>query len=200
MLLNFCQESLKTIVKCDTISTEGYEVENLLKTSNRGFLAYSCMKPPVNIDFTFHCNIKINHIIIWPSIGAQKSTGFRFLVKSNSIDEFRTVGSGFLKPEDAGMVVQRADGDVRSITKPVRFSTISLKIGNKLMVDRIRNLRISIIKTDKTVPSISRIEIWGYISSWNSSRLVREINELFLNPIREQLAILDQQNRVEVII
>lgn len=62
MLFNFCDPRLRPEIQCSTVSTEGYEVTNLITGTDKGFLAYACIKPPINIDVTFICNICIYNI------------------------------------------------------------------------------------------------------------------------------------------
>ncbi|XP_011312617.1 RING finger protein 37 [Fopius arisanus] len=188
MLINFCQEFLKTTVTCDTISTECYEVENLLKNNSRGFLAYSCIKPPINIDFIFNCRIKINRIVIWPRIGAQKSSGFRVSVKSDRQDNFTIVSSCFLKDNEAGAVFWRSEGE----KGPANFSSAFIG-GNPLLLEKIKTLRLSIVKTEKSVPAVDRIEIWGFVSRWNRQDILGEMGELILKPLKDRLRTLEDE-------
>ncbi|XP_063973006.1 RING finger protein 37 [Diachasmimorpha longicaudata] len=182
MLVNFCEHSLKTTVRCDTITTESYEVDNLLKSNTKGFLAYSCIRPPVNIDFTFNCWIKIHHIVIWPRIGAQKSSGFRILVRSHHQEEFRIVSSCFLKGNEAGAVFHRSGVDSSEFVKPMDFSSAFIG-GGQLTLEKIKCLRLSIVKTEKSVPAIERVELWGLVSGCNSQDVVREMVGLIMRPL-----------------
>ncbi|KAJ8687838.1 hypothetical protein QAD02_023632 [Eretmocerus hayati] len=111
MLVNFCDASLRTEVTCSTISTEGHDVTNLTNNSCKGFLAYSCIKPPVSIDFSFICNVQVTHVIIWPQIGAQKSCGFKLSFKSSDASDecFTDVSTGFIQKEETGLLCYRRD-------------------------------------------------------------------------------------------
>lgn len=166
MLLNFCDPSLRTEVKCSTVSTEGYEVENLLNKSEKGFMVYSCIKPPIHVDFHFICNIRISHIIIWPSVGAQKSCGFQILSKfSDEINvAYTPISNGYLNPSHSGIIFHRSDIDPSTISSPSNFLQCRLKSSNVRLVNLVNKLRISIMKTANSVPALGKIEIWGNVS------------------------------------
>lgn len=167
MLLNFCDSSLRTEVKCSTISTEGHEVENLVNKSQKGFMVYSCIKPPIHVDFHFICNIRISHIIIWPSVGAQKSSGFQIHTKSTdeiTVSYTCISSNGYLNPSHSGIVFCRSDLDPTTISSPSNFLQSRLKSSNLRLVNFVNKLRISIVKTANSVPALGKVEIWGHVS------------------------------------
>lgn len=79
MAINFCSLAFGTKVTCSSVSTDGYEIENLLKAGKygqmKGFLAEHFIKPPLTITFTLPFKIDICSIIIDPNVGSQKSSG-----------------------------------------------------------------------------------------------------------------------------
>ncbi|XP_050449583.1 RING finger protein 37 [Cataglyphis hispanica] len=166
MLLNFCDPRLRPEIKCNTISTEGYEVTNLISDSCKGFLAYSCIKPPVHIDITFLCNIRINHILIWPSVGSQKSSGFQLYSRStNDISTpYTLLSSGFLSPSDAGLLFYPNNIDPAKIDTPANFLKRYIKVSMQHLTMYAHVLRITVCKTEKSVPALGKIEIWGTVS------------------------------------
>ncbi|XP_050395365.1 RING finger protein 37 [Patella vulgata] len=78
VLINFCHWSTKTNISCDKISSDGYEVENLISSDpskkRKGYLAERFIKLPINITFHFPCPISIWRIVIDPVVGSQKSS------------------------------------------------------------------------------------------------------------------------------
>lgn len=166
MLLNFCDPRLRPEIKCSTISTEGYDVTNLISDSCKGFLAYSCIKPPVHIDITFLCNIRINHILIWPSVGSQKSSGFQLYSKNTNDHSipFTLLSSGFLSTSDAGLLFYPSDIDSANILAPANFLKRYIKMSMQHLTMYTNVLRITICKTEKSVPALGKIEIWGTVS------------------------------------
>lgn len=184
MLLNFCDPRLRPEIKCSTISTEGYEVTNLIGVANKGFLAYSCMKPPVDIDITFLCNIRINHILIWPSVGSQKSSGFQ-LYGSNTNDfntPYTLLSTGFLSPSDDGLLFYPSEVDPAKISVPPNFLKRYIKISLRHLTMYTHVLRITICKTEKSVPALGKIEVWGTVSPRCGKDVVASVHTLWTKP------------------
>ncbi|CAD1473089.1 unnamed protein product, partial [Heterotrigona itama] len=134
MLFNFCDPRLKPEIQCSAVNTEGYEITNLINDSDKGFLAYACIKPPINIDITFLCNVCINHILIWPQVGSQKSSGFQLYAKTsnNANLPYSLLGSGFLNSTDAGLLFCPSSINHETISTPM--------------------------------PALGKIEVWGSVS------------------------------------
>lgn len=182
MLVNFCDSSLRTDVTCSTVSTEGYEVENLVNNSEKGFLAYACIKPPVSVDFSFICNIQINHVIVWPQTGAQKSCGFQLSVKStdSSNQPFTDVSTAYLKKEENGVLFYRRDiVNYEEISVPSTFLKRYIKTVN--VVNYVNVVRLRIVKTDNSVPAIGKIEIWGTVSPKCGKDVASNVMSLWIN-------------------
>ena len=182
MLVNFCDACLRTDITCSTVSTEGYEVSNLVKNIDKGFLAYSAIKPPVTIDFHFISNIQISHVIVWPHVGAQKSTGFQLSVKSSDIKNqpFTDVSTGFLKKEEIGILFHRRDlQHLTPISIPPNFAERYIKSLN--ITNYTSTLRLSILKTDNSVPALGKIEIWGRVSPKCSKDVGMNVMALWMN-------------------
>lgn len=180
MLLNFCDPRLRPEIKCSTISTEGYEVTNLTNDSCKGFLAYSCIKPPVDIDITFLCDIRINHILIWPSVGSQKSSGFQLYCRNtNDHDTYSLLSSGFLSPSDAGLLFYSSDIDPVKIPAPANFLKRYIKISTRYLNTYVRVLRVTICKTEKSVPALGKIEVWGTVSPRCGKDIVANVHTLW---------------------
>ncbi|KAL6262830.1 hypothetical protein P5V15_005620 [Pogonomyrmex californicus] len=166
MLLNFCDPRLRPEIQCSAISTEGYEVTNLISGSSKGYLAYSCIKPPIHIDITFLCNVRINHILIWPSVGSQKSSGFQ-LYSRNTDDNntpYSLLSSGFLSPNDAGLLFYPCEIDLERISVPENFLRRYIKISMGYLTKSAHVLRITICKTENSVPALGKVEVWGTVS------------------------------------
>ncbi|EFN66109.1 RING finger protein 37 [Camponotus floridanus] len=181
MLLNFCDPRLRPEIKCSTISTEGYEVTNLINDSCKGFLAYSCIKPPVHIDITFLCNIRINHILIWPSVGSQKSSGFQLYCKNTNDcnTPYTLLSSGFLSPSDAGLLFYPSDIKPEKIPAPANFLKRYIKVWIGHLTSYAHVLRITICKTEKSVPALGKIEVWGTVSPRCGKDIVANVYTLW---------------------
>lgn len=180
MLFNFCDPRLRPEIECSSVSTEGYEVTNLISDSCKGFLAYSCIKPPIHIDITFLCNIQINHILIWPSVGSQKSSGFQ-LYSKNTNDEntpYTLLSNGYLSSRDAGLLFYPADIDAKHIA-PANFLKRYIKVSMRYLTTYTHGLRITICKTENSVPALARIEVWGTVSPRCGKDVVASVHTLW---------------------
>ena len=91
--VNFALAKFKTKIKCDKVSCDGYEVENLIASQpaqsvptltpkNIGFIAEGFTRPPCNITLLFLCNIHIEKILINSKIGGVGCTGFELYTSS----------------------------------------------------------------------------------------------------------------------
>lgn len=182
MLLNFCHPCLRPEVTCSTVSTEGYEVTNLVSESSAGFLAYACIKPPINIDLTFLCNIQISRVIIWPVVGSQKSSGFQLLAKStaDSGAPFVTLSTAYLNNDEPGVIFYRRDLNETLTSAPNNFLQRYIKISDLRSVNGASNLRLRIVKTDNSVPALGKIEVWGRVSRCCGRDVIAGINALWI--------------------
>lgn len=94
MAVNFCHEFLGTRILCSQVSTESHEVDNLISSNiilkNRGFLAGSFVRPPVDIILQFPCAIKICCLSVNGIVGCQQSTGCEVLIQSEKTGKIQT--------------------------------------------------------------------------------------------------------------
>ncbi|XP_043600874.1 RING finger protein 37 [Bombus pyrosoma] len=179
MLFNFCDPRLRPEIQCSTVSTEGYEVTNLITGTDKGFLAYACIKPPINIDVTFICNICINHILIWPQVGSQKSSGFQLYAKTSNDASvpYSLLGTGFLDTTHTGLLFCPSKHE--SIPAPANFLKCFTKSSLQYLTTCINSLRICICKTKNSVPALGKIEVWGTVSPRCGKDTVASISTLW---------------------
>ncbi|KAL7293462.1 hypothetical protein TKK_0013221 [Trichogramma kaykai] len=202
MLLNFCDPCLRTDVTCSTVSSDGYEATNLVNNSNKGFLAYSAIKPPVHLEFVFICNIQLSHVVIYPQVGAQRSVGFQLSVKSSNSNQqsFLDVSSAYIKKDEAGVFFYRSDLGFEEAMVPSNFSQRYMK--RLPVLNYVNALRLSIVKTDNSVPALGEIQIWGKVSPKCSKDISMGIMSLWMNRNDNQLPtpLPNESNSSQVII
>ncbi|XP_011499176.1 PREDICTED: RING finger protein 37 [Ceratosolen solmsi marchali] len=182
MLVNFCDTCLRTDVICSTVCTEGYEASNLVNNSDKGFLAYSCIKPPVTIDFIFISNIQISHVIVWPQVGAQKSCGFQLSVKSSdtSNEPFTVISTAFLQKGETGISFHQREISCNvDMSAPINFVKHSIKSMN--ITNYASILRLNILKTENSVPALGKVEIWGRVSPKCGKDIAMNVMALWMN-------------------
>lgn len=95
MAVNFCHECLGTRILCSQVSTDNYGVENLISEDlvlkNRGFLADSFVRPPVDIIVQFPCPIKICCVSVNTKVGSQQSTGCEVFIQNEKSGKRRSI-------------------------------------------------------------------------------------------------------------
>ncbi|XP_071570715.1 RING finger protein 37 [Temnothorax nylanderi] len=181
MLLNFCDPRLCPEIKCSAVSTDGYEVTNLISDSGKGYLAYSCIKPPIHIDITFLCNVSLNHVLIWPAVGSQKSSGFQLSSRNTNDNNipYTLLSSGFLGSHDAGLLFYSGDIDPTGIPTPANFLRRYIKTSMRHLTKYAHVLRITICKTVNSVPALGKIEVWGTVSPRCGKDVVASVHTLW---------------------
>ncbi|KAK9298344.1 hypothetical protein QLX08_008259 [Tetragonisca angustula] len=196
MLFNFCDPRLKPEIQCSAVNTEGYEITNLISDSDKGFLAYACIKPPINIDITFLCNVCINHILIWPQVGSQKSSGFQLYAKTSNDANvpYNLLGSGFLNSTDAGLLFCPSSINHEAISTPSNFLKRFIKSSLQYLTTHTNSLRICICKTENSVPALGKIKVWGTVSPRCKKDTVATISTLWF---KQQSCSIESVKRCE---
>lgn len=97
MLADFCHGLWDTRIDSDTVSSEGYEVSNLISRDKfkkkRGFLAARFVKPVVTILVSFPFPVDLYAVNINPQVGAQKTCGlemFSASLKSRNVQDINS--------------------------------------------------------------------------------------------------------------
>lgn len=184
MMYNFLDYKLKPFVIADCPSTDGYEVTNLISENlnerSKGFLAYTAIKPPINVDFDFICPINIYYILIGTVIDSQKSTGIECFIKTSNSDYINICR---INTEDPGIIIYNRK--YYSLTKrceiPNGFTTRFCKTNMCKFTSCVEKLRIRIFRTKSSVPCIGKIEVWGGISRVCSNVTRNTIKQLLEN-------------------
>ncbi|KOC70977.1 RING finger protein 37 [Habropoda laboriosa] len=197
MFFNFCDSRLRPEIQCSTVSTEGYEVTNLINDSDKGFLAYACIKPPVNIDITFLCNICVSHILIWPQVGLQKSSGFQLYAKTSNDNSvpYSLLANGFLDSSNTGLLFYPSTVNPETISVPPNFLKRYIKPSLRYLSTYISSLRICICKTENSVPALGKIEVWGTVSPRCGKDTVASVFTLWS---KQQSSIIESVEKSEV--
>lgn len=184
-MYNFTDPSLLPNVTCNVISSEGYEVTNLISSDSekrrRGFMVYNAIKPPVEITFQFICNINLSHICIWPTVGSQKSCGFEIEFKTSNgkgTDEFISVGQcsfGF----EPGIVFLRRNYRDSDVAVPSNFVKHFL-VNKQNTLSSSDCLKIKIYRTfNSSLASLGRVEVWGTVSSSCTHSTKKTVGKLY---------------------
>jgi hypothetical protein len=169
-MINFCCPVLNPTVVCSTVSSDGYEVTNLVSSdaeeARKGFLAYNAIRPPVTLTINFICSVDVSHIILWPQVGCQKSTGFEIYANSApkpKPQNYQKAAFGYLEDDDQGIIFYRRvyyDECTKS-TEHLKSFARKAVLGNVCSLTNTTSLQVKIIRTKSSVPALAKVEVWG---------------------------------------
>lgn len=190
MLINFLHSCFEPDVKCDSVTTEGYEISNLTSSdsvlSNKGFLAERFISSPVEIKIRLVCPINIQRIVIWTKVSNQKSLGFELsagnALSSDNRVHFKRFASVVI-PDHVGGVVFEKEGSKSIQTVDTRISSFhEATFYRGRGYENVTELLVKIFKF-QYVAAVKKIEIWGIphrscnrktkafvYSTWNKSQ------------------------------
>lgn len=184
MDFNFLDPKLLPKVNCSAPTMDNYEVENLINENDqirsRGFLAYSSIKPPIDVNFELLCPTSMHYILIVTTVGTQRSTGVEILAKSSSISDFISIARAQLNHE-SGIIA--CNSRIYSSSKPPPkhtedFQLCFFKSNTFRTFINASEVKIRIFRTDKSVPCLAKVEIWGKVSKMCSAVTVQTVNRL----------------------
>ncbi|KAL3269012.1 hypothetical protein HHI36_008097 [Cryptolaemus montrouzieri] len=184
-MINFLDPIFNPKVICDKNSTDNYEPQNLISQNfmekARGFVAYSTVKPPVEIEFEIICPIHIDFISINTTVGNHKCSGIEIFVKSD-----KTYTS-------IGKAVYCANGIV--FCSSVKYSKINLPPNipsnyhvcflnkSRFVSTNVKLVKIRIFQTVKYVPCLGSVEIWGSVSN-NCSEITKNTIKILCEKLK----------------
>lgn len=182
MLYNFLDPKLLPKVSSESPATDEYEPTNLLSPNflvkSRGFMAYTTIKPPVDLIFELICSVNIHYIKIVPTVGNQKCTGIEIETKTPASGTgFQSIAKLFFDTSVSVVIFRNSRIDLPqslSDTTSHRFNRHAFRSFTNASFVKIR-----ILRTQKSVPCIGSIEIWGNPSKLCSPTTISTIGQLF---------------------
>ncbi|XP_018319705.1 RING finger protein 37 [Agrilus planipennis] len=180
--VNFINPKLHPKINCSIPAVDNYEVSNLVSedflTRSRGFLAYSTVKPPVEVDFITICDVNIHYIVIGTVIGTQRSTGIEIFIKKKT--QFLSIGHANVT----------ADGVIFCNKRLYSANNLPHNIPQNYIITYFKSsnfgvtsdtVRLRIFRTEKSVPCLSKFEIWGKVSKLCSNVTLQTVSHLISN-------------------
>lgn len=155
---NFLDHRLRPKVSCDVPFSD--DPENLLLQSPKEFVAYNVVKPPAELHFKFICKVNIYCIKIFTKVGSLKST------------HIEVSGDGELGRIAYGTCEKEHEDGVCFIRNGLNLKNEEFLRG----IDRLntskffktlrptKDLKVTIKRTMRCTPVLSRIEIWGCLA------------------------------------
>ena len=195
MLIDFCHHCLRSKIKSDKPSFDGYEVTNLLSgdysLKNKGFLSDHFVKPPVNVTVEFPCNIAIYKIVINPVIGRQQSCDIKLFTGTKTIKKSWLYGNEDNAPvNSSGLLLNRIGIISANEPAPICFQNSYFRTRGIWTIDSMDdslhglvrtelyahkpgslcnvshlNICVSRIKFGAGTAAIKRLEVWGMPAS-----------------------------------
>jgi len=114
-------------------------------------------------------------------VGSQKSSGFQLYCKNTNDcnTPYTLLSSGFLSPSDTGLLFYPSDIDPEKIPAPANFLKRYIKVWIGHLTTFAHVLRITICKTEKSVPALGKIEVWGTVSPRCGKDIVANVYTLW---------------------
>lgn len=191
---NFLDSKLLPKISCTTPPTETYEVENLISDNYakkiRGFIAYPTIKPPVSIEIDFLCPINLFYILLKTSVGTQKCTGIEIFAK-NSLAPFTSICKAVY--DKTGIIF--CNSRKYSTEKPppnhnndTNYHLAFFKSNTFRIFLNATAIKIVIFRTERTVPCLGGIEVWGTTSKFCPPVTVQTIERIMNKTITDTTA------------
>lgn len=138
-------------------------------------MAYTTIRPPVDLTFELICPVNIHHIKLFTTVGNQKCTCIEIEAKISKSTEFKSIAKSHF---DASTVVfQSTRANVHQ-----SFPDCKLFYFNRYAFRSFTNaifVKVKILQTQRSVPCLGGIEIWGKPSKLCSPTTLVTINQLF---------------------
>ncbi|KYB24712.1 U-box domain containing 5 [Tribolium castaneum] len=181
-MYNFLDPKLSPKVSSSAPATDNYEASNLISENGavraRGFLAYTVTRPPVALEFEFLCPISVSFIALETSVGRQKCTGIELFAK-NSTTPFTSIARAVF--DKSGLTV--CDSKTYNKSKPPPCHTPDkelryFKSDQRRLWGDTTCLKVVIFRTDRSVPCLGAIKVFGAPSGSCSKVTVETIGRI----------------------
>uniref|UniRef100_A0A1I8PHB8 U-box domain-containing protein n=1 Tax=Stomoxys calcitrans TaxID=35570 RepID=A0A1I8PHB8_STOCA len=164
-LINFLNPKLKPSVESDVVCEDGYGVYNLVsddaEQQQRGFMAFSVTKPPIEIVFDFPKAIELKVIKLWNSHGALRSTAFEVHAKYEGIWERVANVRDLAKDVDSLTFCYQSDYSSSSKNSSQPCETVFFFKTAHKMLSNTKSIKLTIRATHKCPPVLRKVQIWG---------------------------------------
>lgn len=181
-LYNFLDCKLLPKISSKSPATDNYEVENLISSNFRekakGFIAYPSIKPPVEVEIHFICSVNIHYLSLNTIVGSQKCTGIEILAKDDSSDYVSICKRIYDQPGIVFCNSRKYSHKQLPERFNINFCLSFFKSDTFRTFLNACSIKIIIFKTDKSVPCLSSIEIWGTPSRTCSQVTIQTIQRL----------------------
>ncbi|KAJ8910864.1 hypothetical protein NQ315_010811 [Exocentrus adspersus] len=190
-MFDFLNPKLSPKIVCKSPATDNYEIDNLISDNYvkrmRGFIAYPAIKPPVEIEIKFICPVNIHYITLQTTVGSQKCTGIEIYAKTSK-DDYTSICKSVY--DNSGVVFCNSKTYSNKNLPPNFKPTYSLGFFKRNTFNFFFNaseIKVVIFRTEKSVPCLGSVEVWGEASRTCSSVTKETINRIMQKSIPETL-------------
>ncbi|KAH8278474.1 hypothetical protein KR018_003848 [Drosophila ironensis] len=170
-LINFLNPKLKPSVESDAVCEDGFGAANLIADDaeqlERGFMAFSVCKPPVEVVFDFPKAVDMKVIKLWPACGALRSTAFELHGRHDGIWErvafVRDLGRGV----DSVTFCYQSDYNSRSSSnsaaasgQPQSEKVFFFRSAHKILAST-NSVKVVIRATERCPVVLRKVQMWG---------------------------------------
>ncbi|KAF7283596.1 RING finger protein 37 [Rhynchophorus ferrugineus] len=181
-MFNFLDPKLLPKVDCSTNCTDNYEVSNLISNQFdkkiRGFIAYPSVKPPIELEFQFICNVNMYFIVVNTSVGNLRCSGIEIFSKSNNTAYVSIAKAMYDKD---GVVFCNSRRYTTDTPPPLYTPNYHLGFFKSNAFRSFLNatsIKIVIFKTEKSVPCLGSVQVWGQTSKLCTPKTVETVRKL----------------------
>lgn len=167
-MFNFLNLKLSPKIICRSPAMDNYEIDNLISDKyierSRGFIAYSSIKPPVEIEVEFICPVNISYITLNTTVGSQKCTGIEIFARNSSVNYTSICKSVYDNP---GIVFCNSKMYSKNNLPPnfnANYHLAFFKCNTFNCFLNASAIKITIFRTEKSVPCLGSVEVWGTTS------------------------------------
>lgn len=188
VMFDFLNSKLSPKIHCTSAAMDGYSADNLISSNDivrsRGFLSYTSIKPPVDIDFELLCSISVGYVFVSTTVGTQKSNGIELLARNGKSCEFVSIAKATFDKEDG---VFFCNSRLFSASSPPinynkRYYLCFLKRDTFRVFINASEIRVRILRANRSVPCIGKVEIWGRVSKLCSETTANTVKNLMQPP------------------
>lgn len=171
-MYNFLNPCLLPKVECDSLSMDHYEVNNLISENisvkSRGFIAYSTVKPPINVDFQMLCSVDVRYVKVTSCVGQQRCTGIQLLMKNSSYRDYTLVSRAEYDKRGVVFCNRRFYSKERPPCNVDDYHLEFFMAHVFRLFSSADSVRLTINRTHKSVPCLADVEVWGNASRFCS--------------------------------
>lgn len=191
-MYDFLDSRLLPKAECSAAAMDNYEITNLVSdnvmTRARGFLAYTSIKPPVDIIFELLASVSIRYISISCKVGNQQVTGIELYAK-NDKSNYVLLGTAtnFNEPGVIFCNLRYYSKELRPENTDCDYHLSFLNRHAFRNIINSNRIKVRVFRTNKSVPCLGFVKVVGKVSKCCSKATAETIERLMSNKASESV-------------